>query len=129
MSITKIVFPPLSFSQKSFLSIFVPSTIQEGFAFAHCTECRAKFILRANVPPDRWWLRLKFQFLVARDHAIIFVIVQLVTTCFFPAKLLLCHLLDIVLCLTKSCNLITHKGHIGNMCNLHSLLLFFVVTL
>ncbi|KAE8669821.1 hypothetical protein F3Y22_tig00112216pilonHSYRG00006 [Hibiscus syriacus] len=50
---------------------------KEGFAFAHCTECRALFILRANVPPDRWWLRLKFQFLVARDHAFIFVIVQL----------------------------------------------------
>ncbi|KAG4195597.1 hypothetical protein ERO13_A06G118400v2 [Gossypium hirsutum] len=51
---------------------------KEGFAFAHCTECRALFILRANVPPDRWWLRLKFQFLVARDHAFIFVIVQLI---------------------------------------------------
>ncbi|XP_051148062.1 uncharacterized protein LOC127263131 isoform X1 [Andrographis paniculata] len=51
---------------------------KEGFAFAHCTECRAKFILRANVPPDRWWLRLKFQFLVARDHAVIFVVVQLI---------------------------------------------------
>ncbi|XP_071901239.1 uncharacterized protein [Coffea arabica] len=50
---------------------------KEGFAFSHCTECRAVFILRANVPPDRWWLRLKFQFLVARDHAFIFVIVQL----------------------------------------------------
>lgn len=36
------------------------------------------FVLRANVPPDRWWLRLKFQFLVARDHAFIFIIVQLV---------------------------------------------------
>ncbi|KAL3528493.1 hypothetical protein ACH5RR_007815 [Cinchona calisaya] len=51
---------------------------KEGFAFAHCTECRAVFILRTNVPPDRWWLRLKFQFLVARDHAFIFVIVQLI---------------------------------------------------
>lgn len=51
---------------------------REGFAFSHCTECRAVFILRANVPPDRWWLRLKFQFLVARDHAFIFVIVQLI---------------------------------------------------
>uniref|UniRef100_A0A1D1XIC1 E3 ubiquitin-protein ligase MARCH8 n=1 Tax=Anthurium amnicola TaxID=1678845 RepID=A0A1D1XIC1_9ARAE len=51
---------------------------KEGFAFAHCTECRAIFILRANVPPDRWWLRLKFQLLVIRDHAFIFVIVQLV---------------------------------------------------
>nr|TKS17210.1 E3 ubiquitin-protein ligase MARCH8-like isoform X1 [Populus alba] len=36
---------------------------KEGFAFAHCTECRAMFVLRANVPADRWWLRLKFQFL------------------------------------------------------------------
>ncbi|THU72163.1 hypothetical protein C4D60_Mb04t09220 [Musa balbisiana] len=51
---------------------------KEGFAFAHCTECRAVFLLRANVPPDRWWLRLKFQLLVARDHVLIFVIVQLV---------------------------------------------------
>ncbi|KAJ7952065.1 E3 ubiquitin-protein ligase MARCH8 [Quillaja saponaria] len=51
---------------------------KEGFAFSHCTECRAVFILRANVPPDRWWLRLKFQFLVARDHAFIFIIVQLI---------------------------------------------------
>lgn len=53
-------------------------SFQEGFAFSHCTECRAVFLLRANVPPDRWWLRLKFQFLVARDHAFIFIIVQLV---------------------------------------------------
>ncbi|CAI0442172.1 unnamed protein product [Linum tenue] len=51
---------------------------KEGFAFAHCTECRALFVLRANVPPDRWWLRLKFQFLVARDHAFIFIAVQLI---------------------------------------------------
>ncbi|KAK3004333.1 hypothetical protein RJ639_018557 [Escallonia herrerae] len=55
---------------------------REGFAFAHCTECRAVFILRANVPPDRWWLRMKFQFLVARDHAFIFVIVQLIVAFF-----------------------------------------------
>ncbi|XP_023524617.1 uncharacterized protein LOC111788515, partial [Cucurbita pepo subsp. pepo] len=51
---------------------------KEGFAFAHCTECRAMFMIRANVPTDRWWLRLKFQFLVARDHAFIFIIVQLI---------------------------------------------------
>jgi len=53
---------------------------KEGFAFSHCTECRAVFIIRPNVPKDRWWLRLKFQFLVARDHAFIFIIVQLVCT-------------------------------------------------
>ncbi|XP_066317837.1 uncharacterized protein [Miscanthus floridulus] len=51
---------------------------KEGFAFSHCTECRAAFFLRANVPPDRWWLRLKFQLLVVRDHTLIFFIVQLV---------------------------------------------------
>lgn len=51
---------------------------KEGFAFSHCTECRAAFFLRANVPPDRWWLRLKFQLLVVRDHTVIFFIVQLV---------------------------------------------------
>ncbi|KMS98342.1 hypothetical protein BVRB_4g093560 [Beta vulgaris subsp. vulgaris] len=51
---------------------------KEGFAFAHCTECRARFLLRANVPSDRWWLRMKFQFLVARDHAFIFIVVQLI---------------------------------------------------
>lgn len=51
---------------------------KEGFAFAHCTECRARFLLRPNVPSDRWWLRLKFQFLVARDHAFIFIFVQLI---------------------------------------------------
>ncbi|CAA7048379.1 unnamed protein product [Microthlaspi erraticum] len=51
---------------------------KEGFAFSHCTECRAVFKLRANVPPDRWWLRLRFQLLVARDHAFIFITVQMV---------------------------------------------------
>ncbi|XP_057549742.1 uncharacterized protein LOC130827878 isoform X1 [Amaranthus tricolor] len=51
---------------------------KEGFAFAHCTECRARFLLRANFPSDRWWLRFKFQFLVARDHAFIFIFVQLI---------------------------------------------------
>ncbi|KAL3699643.1 hypothetical protein R1sor_017665 [Riccia sorocarpa] len=54
---------------------------KEGFAFAHCTECRSAFHLRANLPPDRWWLRLKFQLLVFRDHAAIFLIVQLVVGC------------------------------------------------
>ncbi|XP_051195339.1 uncharacterized protein [Lolium perenne] len=51
---------------------------KEGSAFSHCTECRAAFVLRANVPPDRWWSTLKFQLLVARDHTLIFFIVQLV---------------------------------------------------
>ncbi|KAJ6767493.1 RING/FYVE/PHD ZINC FINGER SUPERFAMILY PROTEIN [Salix koriyanagi] len=40
--------------------------------------CRAMFILRANVPADRCWLRLKFLFLVARDHTFIFAIFNLI---------------------------------------------------
>ncbi|KAH8969564.1 hypothetical protein BDL97_02G040400 [Sphagnum fallax] len=52
--------------------------VKEGFAFAHCTECRASFHLRTNMPPDRWWLRLKFQLLVVRDHALLFIVVQMV---------------------------------------------------
>ncbi|KAI5064335.1 hypothetical protein GOP47_0021005 [Adiantum capillus-veneris] len=55
---------------------------KEGFAFAHCTECRTLFNLRANVPADRWWLRLKFQLLVIRDHAVIYIVVQLVVASF-----------------------------------------------
>ncbi|MCO5580803.1 hypothetical protein L7F22_034674 [Adiantum nelumboides] len=51
---------------------------KEGFAFAHCTECRTLFCLQANMPADRWWLRLKFQLLVIRDHAAIYIVVQLV---------------------------------------------------
>ncbi|KAG5239436.1 hypothetical protein OIU78_006019 [Salix suchowensis] len=50
----------------------------KGFAFSRCTVCRAMFILRANVPADRCWLRLKFLFLVARDHTFIFAIFNLI---------------------------------------------------
>ncbi|KAG0559511.1 hypothetical protein M758_10G107100 [Ceratodon purpureus] len=52
--------------------------VKEGFAFAHCTECRTMFHLRANMPAERWWLRLKFKLLVIRDHAALFIVVQLV---------------------------------------------------
>ncbi|XP_002989200.2 E3 ubiquitin-protein ligase MARCH8 [Selaginella moellendorffii] len=52
--------------------------VKEGFAFSHCTECRSVFQMRVNRPPDRWWLRLKFQLLVFRDHTVIFVLVQVV---------------------------------------------------
>ncbi|EFJ27430.1 hypothetical protein SELMODRAFT_84712 [Selaginella moellendorffii] len=51
---------------------------KEGSAFSRCTECRATFHLRANVPHDRWWRRLKFQLLVMRDHAAIVLAAQLV---------------------------------------------------
>ncbi|XP_031500632.1 uncharacterized protein LOC116264505 [Nymphaea colorata] len=53
-------------------------SIKEGFAFAHCTECRADFHLRANMLSRRWWLKLKFQLLVFLDHVMIFIVVMLV---------------------------------------------------
>lgn len=87
------------------------SLLQEGFAFSHCTECRAVFILRANVPPDRWWLRLKFQLLVARDHAFIFVIVQLVRRPFIFCS----HLSDGIspfLCCLSSAKIVLFITHI-----------------
>ncbi|KAJ8447566.1 hypothetical protein Cgig2_031179 [Carnegiea gigantea] len=55
---------------------------KEGFAFAHCTECRARFLLRANSPSNRRRSRLKFQLLVAGDHALIFIVVQLIVALF-----------------------------------------------
>lgn len=55
---------------------------KEGFAFAHCTECRARFLLRANSPSNRRQSRLKFQLLVAGDHALIFIVVQLIVALF-----------------------------------------------
>lgn len=87
--------------------------MQEGFAFSHCTECRAMFVLRANVPPERWWLRLKFQFLVARDHAFIFVIVQLVRTFIlcYPVHFLLVMVLfrSLDVCYMESVGSVQHR--------------------
>eukprot|EP00897_Mesotaenium_endlicherianum_P008732 jgi/Mesen1/7888/ME000420S07036 len=53
-------------------------TAKEGFSFAHCTECKALFRLRVNVPADRRWRRRLFRLLVARDHLGLFLLVQLV---------------------------------------------------
>ena len=56
-----------------------PLCLQEGFAFSHCTECRVAFRIRENVPEDRWWRQAQFRALVARDHVILFLFIQLVS--------------------------------------------------
>lgn len=56
---------------------------QEGFAFAHCTTCKAPYHLRVHVLADRKWRTLKFRFFVTRDILFIFIAVQLVGP-FFP---------------------------------------------
>lgn len=48
----------------------------DNFGFSHCTECRAPFRIRVNVPPDRWWREIRFRLLVVRDHTVVFFLVQ-----------------------------------------------------
>ncbi|BFG35338.1 hypothetical protein CerSpe_216130 [Prunus speciosa] len=52
--------------------------VKEGFAFAHCTTCKAPYHLRVHVIADRKWRTLKFRFFVTRDIIFIFLAVQLV---------------------------------------------------
>ncbi|EXB80852.1 hypothetical protein L484_020110 [Morus notabilis] len=52
--------------------------IREGFAFAHCTTCKAPYHLRVHAAADRKWRTLKFRFFVTRDIMFIFLTVQLV---------------------------------------------------
>ncbi|OMP02506.1 Zinc finger, RING-CH-type [Corchorus olitorius] len=54
--------------------------VKEGFAFAHCTTCKAPYHLRVHVAADRKWRTLKFRFFVTRDILSIFLAVQLVIT-------------------------------------------------
>lgn len=53
-------------------------SVKEGFAFAHCTTCRAQFHLKANVPEDMSWRTRKFQLFITRDICAVFVLVQLI---------------------------------------------------
>ncbi|XP_042407650.1 E3 ubiquitin-protein ligase MARCHF8-like isoform X2 [Zingiber officinale] len=53
-------------------------SVKEGFAFAHCTTCKAPYYLRVHVHADRKWRVLKFQFFVTRDILVIFAAVQLI---------------------------------------------------
>lgn len=52
--------------------------VKEGFAFAHCTTCKAPYYLRADDIPDRRWRLLKFRFFVTRDITFIFLAIQMV---------------------------------------------------
>ncbi|CAL5203855.1 unnamed protein product [Lathyrus oleraceus] len=55
-------------------------SVKEGFAFAHCTTCKAPYHLRVHVAADRKWRTLKFRFFVTRDIVSIFLAVQLIIT-------------------------------------------------
>jgi hypothetical protein len=52
--------------------------MQEGFAFSHCTTCKAQFHLRPELPEDYSWRQLKFKFFVTRDIFLVFLVLQTV---------------------------------------------------
>lgn len=57
-------------------------SVKEGFAFSHCTTCKAQFHLRSHVPEDYSWRKLKFRFFVARDIILVFLAVQVTIAAF-----------------------------------------------
>ncbi|RXI05797.1 hypothetical protein DVH24_017839 [Malus domestica] len=42
-------------------------SVKEGFAFSHCTTCKAEFHLRVETYEDNTWRKIKFRVFVARD--------------------------------------------------------------
>ncbi|WVZ05508.1 hypothetical protein V8G54_018854 [Vigna mungo] len=72
-------YPFIPFLPKKYtLLLILFFVLQEGFAFAHCTTCKAPYHLRVHVAADRKWRTLKFRFFVTRDILFIFLSVQLV---------------------------------------------------
>ncbi|PIA65458.1 hypothetical protein AQUCO_00100745v1 [Aquilegia coerulea] len=53
-------------------------SVKEGFAFSHCTTCRAQFHLQVDKFQDYSWRKIKFRFFVARDVFLVFLAVQTV---------------------------------------------------
>ncbi|XP_039040826.1 ERAD-associated E3 ubiquitin-protein ligase DOA10-like [Hibiscus syriacus] len=53
-------------------------SVKEGFAFSHCTTCRAQFHLRVELFKDNSWRKIKFRLFVARDVFLVFLAVQTV---------------------------------------------------
>ncbi|CAI5481089.1 unnamed protein product [Closterium sp. Yama58-4] len=50
---------------------------KEGFAFCHCSTCKARFQLRVCLPPDLRCRHLKFRFFVAKDIVLVTLLVQM----------------------------------------------------
>ncbi|KAG5243417.1 ERAD-associated E3 ubiquitin-protein ligase [Salix suchowensis] len=53
-------------------------SVKEGFAFSHCTTCKAQFHLRVSLFEDNSWRKMKFRIFVTRDVVIVFLAVQTV---------------------------------------------------
>lgn len=59
--------------------------MQEGFAFSHCTTCKAQFHLRVVELEDGNWRKTKFRLFVARDVFLGFLVVQTVSKRFYAS--------------------------------------------
>ncbi|XP_073317383.1 uncharacterized protein [Primulina huaijiensis] len=53
-------------------------SVKEGFAFSHCTTCRAQFHIRVDKVEENSWRKMKFRVFVARDVFLVFLAVQTV---------------------------------------------------
>lgn len=53
-------------------------SVKEGFAFSHCTTCKAQFHLQVVKLEDNSWRKIKFRLFVARDVFLVFLAVQTV---------------------------------------------------
>ncbi|KAL9997422.1 putative Zinc finger, RING-CH-type, Zinc finger, RING/FYVE/PHD-type [Helianthus debilis subsp. tardiflorus] len=51
-------------------------SVKEGFAFSHCTTCKAQFHLQVVELKDNSWRKIKFRLFVARDVFLVFLVVQ-----------------------------------------------------
>ncbi|KAK3025742.1 hypothetical protein RJ639_042511 [Escallonia herrerae] len=51
-------------------------SVKEGFAFSHCTTCKAQFHLRVADSEDNYCRKIKFRLFVARDVVLVFLAVQ-----------------------------------------------------
>lgn len=53
-------------------------SVKEGFAFSHCTTCKAQYHLRVALFEDNTWRKVKFRLFVARDVFLVFLALQAV---------------------------------------------------
>ncbi|KAJ0771642.1 hypothetical protein HanPI659440_Chr07g0271411 [Helianthus annuus] len=51
--------------------------VKEGFAFSHCTTCKAQFHLQVVELKDNSWRKIKFRLFVARDVILVFLAIGL----------------------------------------------------
>ncbi|CAN1216569.1 hypothetical protein LINPERPRIM_LOCUS661 [Linum perenne] len=50
--------------------------VKEGFAFSHCTTCKAQFHLRVALFEENSWRKIKFRLFVTRDVLLVFLAIQ-----------------------------------------------------